>query len=96
VNVAGVNLFFCSVTRFAELRDALEKLQLNDAALKVSLYTDMLENIAFFCFSLSARGHNLHFSVYAITFCCSLLFIIIVLVLVRIDLTMNSPFLLVV
>jgi translation elongation factor EF-4 len=48
VNVAGVNLFFCSVTRFAELRDALEKLQLNDAALKVNLYTDMLENIAFF------------------------------------------------
>jgi translation elongation factor EF-4 len=48
VNVAGVNLFFCSATRFAELRDALEKLQLNDAALKVNLYTDMLENIAFF------------------------------------------------
>jgi hypothetical protein len=46
-----------------------------------------------FRFRLSARGHNLHFSVYAITFSCSLLYIIIVPVLVRIDLTMNSPFL---
>jgi hypothetical protein len=34
--------FILSVARFPELRDALEKLQLNDAALKVQYMTNML------------------------------------------------------
>lgn len=41
VSLASSN-FILSVARFPELRDALEKLQLNDAALKVQYMTNML------------------------------------------------------
>lgn len=36
------HLFTCFIGRFPELRDALEKLQLNDAALKVNIIIKML------------------------------------------------------
>lgn len=97
INVTGVNNnSFCSVTRFPDLRDALEKLQLNDAALKVALYSDMLENSASFVLGYWKVDIIGIFLYILSSFRCNFLFIIIVLVLARIDLTINSPFLYVV
>lgn len=38
MSLESIISFFCSAGRFPDLRDALEKLQLNDAALKVGVY----------------------------------------------------------